>query len=277
MAEVEEKPEDGGEDPYAKLQRDYMAEKKAREDAEATARNERAQREHLQTEHTQGNKALIEHALMSANAEIDLAKRTYAAAMVNQDWEAAAEAQKSIAEATFKQKQLEAGAAELERQQKQPPRQQTQQEPSFEQKLTAFSPKTQRWLREHREVLDDPRKWSLAANYHNIATQQHGLDPESDDYFAFIEDSMGYGQETAPRQRETTRQRPQAAPPSRQGNPRQAPTRQSVKLSPSEREHAASMGMTEEDYAAGKLAIMNGKSNLRYSSDLKGGNSGYDT
>jgi hypothetical protein len=264
------------EDPYDKLRKDYAAEKAARERAEREAHEVRVQNSQLQGEQLQNHKTVINHALMSAKAELDNAKRVYAVAMAEQDYETAANAQADIAAAISEAQRLQAGAIELE--QRKPPQVPAApaKTPTIEDKLQAFSQKTQRWLRDHPEILTDPNKWRIAASHHQIATTQHGMDPESDEYFSFIEDSMGYGDrdiETKP-----TRRAQVSAPPSRSGGTgRDTGGSRTVKLSASERDHAAAMGMSDEDYGKAKLKIRNGQAGkLRYSSELRGGNSQYD-
>jgi len=263
------------DDPYEKLRRDYAAEKAARESAEREAREARTQADRLQGEQTQNHKAVIEHALMSTKADLDGAKRAYAIAAANGDWEAAAEAQAAMVEANGRVQQLTAGAIELDRQAQAPkPQQQT---PTVEDRLKAFSPKAQRWLKDHPDVLEDPKRWRIAAAQHQIATEQHGMKPESDEYFQFIEDAMGYGERDETEERPRRKAPQVSAPPSRSGSGG-GQNLKTVKLSAAERDHAASLGMTDEAYGKAKLAIKAGKAgNLRYSSDLRGGNSSYDS
>ena len=72
------------------------------------------------------------------------------------------------------------------------PSKMTNQE-KFEAYVTQFNPASQNWLRKHPECVTDTRLNRKILRLHQEATEDHGMEPESEDYFAFIDGKMGYG------------------------------------------------------------------------------------
>ena len=115
-------------------------------------------------------------------------------------------------------------------------------------------------MRRNPQFATDNRLYQKMLAAHNLAVAD-GIDPDTDDYFASIEDTLRirsrneYEDATSsaakPLQR---RSAPPAAPVSRSGTPTGTrPNR--VTLTAEEREMASMMGMTPEEYGRNKLAL----------------------
>ena len=123
----------------------------------------------------------------------------------------------------------------------------------------AGSPRSADWVRAHPEYVTNQANYQKMVAAHNWATA-NGATPDSDDYFDRIETMLGIQQQPSGDAQVQRRQAPASAPVSRTGaapgtNPRR------VTLSAEEREMAAMMKMTDQEYAREKLAIMNSKPN----------------
>lgn len=253
----------------ANAEKDRLASQRAeaeRRAAESEQRATSAQEEIKSSEHQ-----IIANALEVVERDIKMAKQNYAAAMASGNYEAVADAQEALSEAAAKRLQLSNAKIHLESQlparmegrvADQQPRQPQQQDP-VEAWAQTLSPRSAKWVREHREAVTDPTKARKLTAAHNAAVDLEGIEPDSDAYFAYIEQRMGYRQaeesepapaaHLAPRQARTIA----AAPSSSSSSGGQ--TRRSdntVTLSPAERETARALGMTERDYAINKMALI---------------------
>jgi hypothetical protein len=112
----------------------------------------------------------------------------------------------------------------------------------------------------------DKRLYQKMVGAHNIAVAD-GYTPDTDDYFGFIEQQMGFRRSSG-RSTEVEVDEPMSAasaPAQRRGAPPAAPSSRAagsagsrqnvVRLSSEEREMASILGMTPEDYAKNKLAL----------------------
>jgi hypothetical protein len=145
-------------------------------------------------------------------------------------------------------------AHEREKQRRETPRQPAD---PVEAAIQGLSPKSQSWLRQHPECITDDvlnAKVLLA----DKKAKRKGLSVDTPEYFAFIEEDMGYrkpadddGDEVETRQSDRSERRPAyAAPPSRDtvpGSPRKA---SQMRLSREQVETAEALGMTPSQYAA---------------------------
>jgi phage I-like protein len=123
--------------------------------------------------------------------------------------------------------------------------------------IQRVTPLSAQWLQNNRDNLKDPRSFRIMARAHEDAVD-HGIIPESDEYFRFVESRLGFSKgETAPPEPAMSaaaapvqrRQSPPAAPVSRQPSTSSGNKPHVVKLTPEQREAARISGVTEEEYA----------------------------
>lgn len=116
------------------------------------------------------------------------------------------------------------------------------------------------WLRTHRDVVTDQGKFNKLAAAANYAVASKGLAPDSDAFYAFIEQDLGIGAKAAPEPvqvREapapvTPRKAPAfAAPVSREATSMNGTQKKTgkIRLSPLQQEAAQIAGMTPGEYA----------------------------
>lgn len=152
---------------------------------------------------------------------------------------------------------LAKAAAKLDRlgEDRQPARQQ-QPVDQFEQWLSNFTPASAGWFREHPDAAA-PDKFNRVQVYHGDAISE-GIAPESPEYFAFINERMGYAARRAPapaaeaRPEPASRQpaaRSYAAPVSR-GEPTGSRNGTVIRLTAGQREAARASGLTDAEYAS---------------------------
>lgn len=241
------------------------AERRAREAAEARARERDQEVEQLKTQAKTAEQQAVENAIGSATQESESAQRDLQIALENANYPDVAKAQARIATAAAKLLQLEQAKAAIDAHAVQALQQDrvdvSRPADPTESFLTKFSPRTQGWLRGHRELIVttngaptlNPKVMSL-----HYAALGEGITPESDEYFAYIDQGLAPKKaqdeddhEDAPPQRRA----PVSAPVSRDppgGN--QRPSR--VRLTAAEVEAARLSGISEADYAANKLALV---------------------
>ena len=267
--EVAEKPSKGEilpDEGISELKQKLLEAQNARADAEKRARDMQANAHRAENEVQDTNLQLIHSAMDSVKRNGELLKQHYAAALQAGAFDKAAEIQEHISFNAAKMMQLENGrsalSARLEAAKNAPP---VETDP-VEQVASQLSPRSAAWIRNHPECVTDKRLYQKMVGSHNIAVAD-GYQPDTDEYFDFIEQSMGIrkpaggsldvdvseplsvASSTAQR-----RSAPPAAPTTRAAS--STGSRQNVvRLSGEEREMAKIMGMTPEDYAKNKLAL----------------------
>ena len=128
-------------------------------------------------------------------------------------------------------------------------------EPIAEQIARSVSPKSAAWIRANSDVIDSEKAVKRMVRAHDDAVDD-GIEPETEEYFAFIEQRLGIrrdsGDEEAPEAPPPPRRSspPPAAPVSRGG---QRPN--VVRLTKAEAEAAKMFGMSEVEYAKNKVAL----------------------
>lgn len=207
---------------------------------------------------------LIQNGLSAAQNEGKAARAALKAARDMGDVDAEADAQERIARAASDVREFERAAAaqadEKERR-KDEPEQRQQQFTSVEESIDARADLTdaeRTWLKGHQDAWVDPqRNQELGVAYQRAIKQGHARGTPA--YFTFIEEFMGYRQ---PEQRQDEQQEDErttivAAPVSRDTRSVQTGKVQNnrVELSPSERQIARDMGISEIAYAKGKLQL----------------------
>lgn len=261
-ADQEISPERGIEELRTRLQQEQIA----RAEAERRARemHQHANRANMEVQDT--NLQLIHSAMDNVKRNSDILKQHYAAALHAGAFDKAAEIQEHMAINSAKLLQLENGRAALQARLEQ---QQAQPEPvqadPVEQVASQLSPRSAAWVRNHPQCITDKRLYQKMVGAHNIAVAD-GYSPDTDEYFDFIEQQMGFRK--ASRATEVEVDEPlsaASAPAQKRGAPPPAPSSRAasgsggsknvVRLSSEEREIAQMMGMTPEEYGKNKLAL----------------------
>ena len=266
--------------------------------AEKAAYEERLRAQETRTQELEGqvadrdtqalhsHKAIIEHAIAAENATAENAERLYAEAMAAQDFAAAAKAQRALAAAEAKiyryQESHEAILEKIETAKSTPPvrkeapapkaepaapgyQQPHQSVDPFEAEISRFPARDQQWLRAHKDDLaNNPARQRLAGAGHTLATDKHGLAPQSDEYYAFMDEHMGYAQPKAADPEPTPAPKPApkkapipGAPVSRSANGVGGSAPQHI--TPEIRELARDLGMTPAKYMEYMQGLKEGK------------------
>ena len=207
---------------YEFQKRTAEAEREARKQAEAYARQQAQQVGRAHGEVQDSNLRIIMNAIDSTEQAAATAERDYAEAMAAGDYQLAARAQRAIAQAESHLLQLNNGKQKLEEMlqgttegavyEPQIPNFEPQipQDPveMYAQRLT---PKSAQWLREHPDAANKIGKLTRA---HEDAMDD-GIVPESAEYFDFIESRLGYSQQMTRQTSQTAdqyEQRPRETP-----------------------------------------------------------------
>lgn len=202
------------------------AEDEARREREA-ATKARDEAEKARTEAVGSQAETIESGIAEAQAQAEGAQRDLVAAYESGDFTKVGEAQRKIARAEARILRLEEGKADIEaRRTETATRTKTETKPTdqngdpVERYISQFSPRSQNWLREHKDAVTDPKKNLRMIAAHNDALAEDHV-PDTDAYFRFLEERLGYAeteQEARPKPKSTTqRSRPMPAAPARDG------------------------------------------------------------
>lgn len=262
--------EDGKEDLAAQLKaarETADAERRARTEAERQAQEAREAATRSQTDAASKQALIVDGAIEKVGLEVEQARGAYRAAMENGDYDAAANAQVAISEATAKRVRLQEAKAQIESARGRQPthegrveRQQPQQPANeFEAMVSKFTPASQAWARQHPAYFtDDKLRKKVIAAHHQADADDIPFD--SPEYFQYIEERVGIRQ--APQQQTTTDpgRRPSggavAAPVARDsiaGGARVSGN--SVRLTAAQVEAAEIAGLTLQQYASNLLEL----------------------
>jgi hypothetical protein len=199
------------------------------------------------------------NAIASFERDGEMLEKEYAAKLEQGDYHAAAKIQRGMAQIESKLATLYQGKEALEEriqyersrpepQYQQQPQQQVHYDP-IEAQLQALSPQSQAWVRKNIHVMHDPKlKNSMTAAHYRALAENITVDTPQ--YFQFIENEMGMGQQNAPAQPKQ-RNVVTAAPVARGGSvPAMNQNQTRVTLTPEMRAYAEEvLGMTDEEYA----------------------------
>jgi hypothetical protein len=214
---------------YEHQRRVAEAEREARKKAEEYAHQQAQQVYSARNEVQENQLRVIANAIDATEQAAVAAERDYADAMAAGDYSAAAKAQRMMAQAESHLLQLNNGKQKLEEQLQAPTegRVSAPELPRFEPQIAPdpvemyaerLTPKSADWLRRHPQVVDKIPRLTRA---HQDALED-GIEAESSDYFAYIEQRLGI----SPQPREEYREE-------RQPEPRQqAPMKKSVASAP---------------------------------------------
>lgn len=220
----------------------------------------------------------VESAIALAKSEGDQAQRSYAAAMEVADYDAAAKAQRVMSRAEAEVMRLQDGKAVLtDRQKKVSEQPQRREAPSgvddmVDGIIQASSRQAQDYIRRNRAALTSEKHVNRMIAAHQLAVSSD-VEPDTEDYFTFIDKQMGWGGEKEPEAPARKAQtKTVSAPVSRGGgvigshNGKPTISREAAEL-------AKEMGVSPSRYYANVLKIQaNGKdqnaSGLRFSKDM---------
>jgi hypothetical protein len=254
------------EDTLATLRRQLDEERSKRQFAERAAQEAAAKVFQAETEVEDNNLHLINNAIATVNANQNILKGNLKVAMASQDYDAVAEIQEEIAANRYRLEQLNTGKQSLESQpRREPPR--PVMDP-VEQFASQLSPRSAAWVRAHPECVRDQRMMQKMLAAHNMVTAD-GVQVDSDDYFTGVERLLGIqAQPSASTEAAedptssaakvvSRRSAPAAAPVSRSGNGTGTTNGRVtvVSLSQAQKEAAADMGMSYEEYARNLTAL----------------------
>lgn len=175
------------------LNKKLEKERAAREDAERRA--EQAQRAAFEAhnEASDSNMHLVGGAIDGLKRDQELIKGHLRNAMEVGDYDKAAELQEMMSNNISKINDLERGFQEMknQRQQVKPvaPQPRTN-EVTVDDLIGRVTPRSAEWLKQNRDALPDQRAIRIMARAHEDAVD-HGIIPESDEYFNFVENRMG--------------------------------------------------------------------------------------
>ena len=137
----------------------------------------------------------IASGLSAAEAEAEAAQQAYAAAMEAGNFTDAAKAQRRMARAEAESVRLTEAKSTLEARKAEP--QQPQRPPPavdpVEEFIAQRTEPTQRWLREHKDWITDPKKNAKLTSAHYSAVAE-GLTADTDAYFEHVETQIGIRQ-----------------------------------------------------------------------------------
>lgn len=244
----------------AEAERDKQARLSAERQAQAARDAERSAKREVQDT----NLSLVTNAIETVKQTGEVLEGQYAEAAAAGDWAAAAKVQRQMSANEAKLLQLTQGKEAMEAQAKHPLEPERRADDPVEALASQLTPRSAAWVRAHPQFAREPRLYQKMIAAHNLATAD-GLEPDSDDYFAAIETTVGVRQRDVGRgdddarseaaQPIARRSAPPAAPVSRSGNGTGGGRQNSVRLTPDEIEMAEMMGLTKEEYARNKVAL----------------------
>lgn len=252
-------PEDGIQELKLKLEQERMARIEAEKQAKAAYNTVAEARNEVQDTNLQ----LVKNAIDTVKRNNDLLKYGYSEALSVGDYTKAAEIQESLSMNSAKLMELERGRAHMESAPKVTPQEPVRRSDPVEELASQLSPRSADWVRRNPQCVTDPRMYQKMVAAHNLAVAD-GLQPDTDDYFATIEDTLRIRSRAPVEQDDDAmasaakvtqrRYAPPAAPVSRGGGGTGSRPN-GIILSKDEKEHAAVMGMTEKAYYDNKMLL----------------------
>lgn len=251
------------------LQAETAAERAARVAAEQAA-DKNARLAQGAAQHAQASRLqLVEGYVNQAKGRENALKSEMKAALEAGDYTAVSNLQVEAAKVAARRLQYEDTLADLELEAKRPRAEPEPVRPAapadqFEASIAAMSEPSKRWLREHRECITDEVKNAEVLLADKMA-RRSGLQPDTPEYFTFIEERMGYRQKAEPAEitddgvevidakPEPRRSSMPAAPVSRDARPNGKPSASQYRLSKAEVEMAEQLGMSPTEYAKYKI------------------------
>lgn len=256
-----EKDEIPPEDGINELKRKLDSEMRARQEAERRAYESADQAQKASFEAKDSNYQLVVNAIETVRGRSEALKKAYADAMHVGDFEKAASIQEALAVNAGQLSELKRGKKAMKEQLKEaenaakirpvaPPRGDI-----IDQLAASVSPKSASWLNSQRENIRNERDVRKMFRAHEDAIDD-GIEPDTDEYFSFIEQRMGIRS-----QEESSLSEAAAPSPRRSAPPPSAPVSRGgqrpnvVRLTRDQVEMAKMMGMSETDYAKNMVAL----------------------
>lgn len=250
------------------LKKQLADEKAARIEADRRA-TEAAAREKRATDANEDSRlTLINTAIDRIKGEQEKVRSEYSEALASADFAKAATLQEQMTARMLDLRQLEQHKIEATNKPKP-----VVNDP-VERFASQLSPASAQWVRDHPEYVTNPRKQSEMLRAHEMATEANGLTPDTPKYFEFVENFLGLNKGDADVQ---TKEEPDAQSPlsaaaapvtRRQAPPPAAPASaarsqaasvtnpNAITLTAEEREFAKMNGMTNQEYARNKAALL---------------------
>ena len=247
------------------LKKRLEIEKMARQEAERRAHQAAKYAERANSETKDANYQLVVNAIETVKGRSDALKKSYADAMNVGDFEKAATIQEALAvnanqlaelkrgEKTMKE-QMEAAEKQPSIQPVEPPKREI-----VDQLAAAVSPRSAAWLKSQRDNIKSERDVRKMFRAHEDAVDD-GIEPDTDEYFSFIEQRMGLrtkesAQEESPMSQASAPAPKKAPPPPSAPVSRGGQRPNVVRLTRDQVEMAKMMGMTEAEYAKNMVAL----------------------
>lgn len=255
------------EDGIEELKIQLEKERNARFDAEKKAREAEFQVTKARSEVEDTNLHLLNGAINDVKRDQSSYKAAIRDAMINGDYDKAANYQEAMATNAAKLMRLEEGKAAYEAKMKEAPEPQRSIADPVEEFASRLSPRSADWVRRNPDFVTDPRLNRKMIAAHEMAVAD-GMMADTNEYFEYIEETLkvskprpdpalqqedAMSSASAPTQR---RQAPPAAPVSRQAPSTTTTRPNTIRLNSAEREMAQMMGMTEQEYAKNKLMLI---------------------
>lgn len=266
---AEEPPAETGittDDGIKQLRLQLEEERQARIRAEQQAREAAEKVYAAKNEVEDTNLRLIENAITTLKNNEQILKQRFKAALSQNDHDEAAEIQVQMSELAVKKLQLEQGKLAQEEKMKEPkPQPVVQQNDPVELLASQLTPRSAQWVRAHPEYARNSNLYQKMIAAHTLVVSD-GIQPDSDEYFDAIETTLNI-KRAAPAVQEESALSSAAAPTQRRSAPPAAPVSRSpvnnsgtrpnvVRLTAAEREMAAMMDMTDQEYARQKMALI---------------------
>lgn len=267
-AKNEKKPEVTPEEGISELKKSLEREKQARVEAERRAQAASLQAQKATENTAEAQYQLVVNALETVKERAEALKHAYAESMSVGDYAKAAEIQNAMSMNSAQLEKLKDGKKAMKKQMRDA---ESQPAPApqgdiVDQLAATVSPRSAEWLRSARDYIKDVRDVRKMARAHEDAVDD-GIQPDSDEYFEFIESRLGMNRRVPEPQTEATvdspmssasstapRKAPQPPPaPVSRGNGQRPNT---MRLTRVEAEAARDMGMTPEEYAKNKAALI---------------------
>lgn len=188
-----------------KLEAERKAKDEARQRAEAAEREARVATAKVADTELDA----VTNAIHAVEMEKETVKSKLKTAMESGDFEATVKAQEDLAQVVTKLNSLKEGKTYIEQKKNEPQQSQDPQEAY----ISRFTPRSQDYLRKHRELITDTakNKRMIAAHYE---AEAEGLAPDTEAYFKFLDQKLGFA-EAPPVAKQEKQQRMPAAPISR--------------------------------------------------------------
>lgn len=201
----------------------------------------------------QGHQSMLSAGLHAAKSTLEKAEKDLETAAAAGEWAKVAKAQSAIARATLDINGFEEALADVKHQAAQHKRQ-PQQQPAntdpFEARIATMADPSKAWCRSNRSDLEKPGRAAFAIAGAEMAVAA-GVKPNTPEYFAYLNEHMGYGESTV--KKTTTNARPVGAPrvaaPSGGKTAGRSRDQREIRLTPDQVKMAKLTGVPVDRYA----------------------------